>query len=58
MEYDPKLLLEIELSKEVPDRSIIDLLLMEIYPEESNPAEDMVTECLMIGGIEISDEQN
>lgn len=58
MEYDPKFLLEIELSKEVPDRSIIDLLLMEIYPEESDPAKDMVTECLKIGGTEISDEKN
>lgn len=53
-----ELLLERELAKDRPDPEILELLLMVIYPDGPDPAQDMVSECLVLGGTEVTDEQN
>lgn len=50
----PEELLEIELLKPTPDQEIIEMLLELIYPPGDTPAQDMITEALECGGLEVS----
>ena len=49
----PELLLEIELKKEKPDLAVIEMLLA-LTCDDGVAAEDMVTESVRLGGVEVA----